>query len=284
MLVNKYTIRIPHETNTTGTTLTIPLSMNSQLVDQSDDVKKNFVDVEVEKSINPILDYEKVRCIPITDGIEPETITYNLNFLDSNGGYGNTTYGEIGFNDSDIKFRKNSFKKSFLRLSFYDSDIVITQRLVSYLTLYPKLDSSNFSKGTTNSPWGTVTPANNLSIKFTVGDSIKDSTKDGEGYFLYHYKDEISSSLPKELFMRASFNNAKTGKSTNLMTTDKKVVIDELFKTTNGVINLKNNVHTKYILTRDNTGYYYMIDNNYSNNVSFEGTSYVVNLYEINVI
>jgi hypothetical protein len=260
--------------------------MNSQLVDQSDDVKKNFVDVEVEKSINPILDYEKVRCIPITDGIEPETITYNLNFLDSNGGYGNTTYGEIGFNDSDIKFRKNSFKKSFLRLSFYDSDVVITQRLVSYLTLYPKLDSSNFSKGTTNSPWGTVTPANNLSIKFTVGDSIKDSTKDGEGYFLYHYKDEISSSLPKELFMRASFNNAKTGKSTNLMVSNPSTPLQ--------IDKVVHELYTRYILTRDKTGYYYKFDDTYqgnldssgnvltgANNVNYVGDDAIITLYQI---
>lgn len=284
MLVNKYTLRIPHEPNTTGITLSMPISINSQFVDQNDVVKKKFVDVEVENSINPILDYEKVRCTPISDGLKLDSITYNLNFLDENGNYDNTTYADIGFNDTDIKFRKNSFKRSFLTLSFYDSDVVITQKLVSFLTLYPRLDSSNFSRGDSTSPWGTITPANNLSVKFTVGNSIKDKTKDGEGFFLYHYKDEITNNLPKELFMRATFNNAKTGKSTQFMSTNKKMMIDELFKTTNGQRNVKNNVHTKYILTRDNSGYYYTIDDNYSSNVGALGTSYVINLYQINVI
>lgn len=42
----------------------------------------------------------------------------------------------LGFKDSDIKYQKSKLKKSFLRLSFYDSDIPSRQRLLGYATVY----------------------------------------------------------------------------------------------------------------------------------------------------
>ena len=301
MLANKFTIKIPkisENTNPTGTTIMLPLTLDVQNVDQSDIIKTKFIDIEVEKSINPIVDWEQGRFSPVKDFVSPlnnliDSVTYTLEFLDSSKNFKSAMYSDAEFTDIDIKNRKNGFKKSFLRLNFYDSDIITKQKLVAFLIIYPRVDSKFFSSTNLPSksfftppnatPWGTMKPVNQINLEFTVGDSLKDRNKDGEGFFFYYYKDEVSAAAPKELFMRASFSNAKTGKVMRLMSTSNKVYIDKLNIPTNKTT-LKNNVHTKYILSKDNTGYYYKIDTNYSSNVSIHGDMYEVSLYEIFVL
>ena len=301
MLANKFTIKIPsisENTNPTGTTIMLPLTLDVQNVDQSDIIKTKFIDIEVENSINPIVDWEQGRFSPVKDFLNPlnnliDSITYTLQFLDSSKNFKSAMYSDAEFTDTDIKNRKNGFKKSFLRLNFYDSDIITKQKLVAFLIIYPRIDDKFFSSTNLPSksfftppnatPWGTINPVNQINLEFTVGDSLKDRRKDGEGFFFYYYKDEINYGAPKELFMRASFNNAKTGKVMRLMSTSNKVYIDKLNTPTNKTT-MKNNIHTKYILSKDNTGYYYKIDTNYSSNVSIHGDMYEVSLYEIFVL
>lgn len=301
MFANKFTIKIPkisENTNPTGTTIMLPLTLDIQNVDQNDIIKTKFIDIEVENSINPIVDWEQGRFSPVKDFVTPlnnliDSVTYTLQFLDSSKNFKSAMYSDADFTDIDVKNRKNGFKKSFLRLNFYDSDIITKQKLVAFLIIYPRVDSKFFSSTNLPSksfftppgstPWGTMKPVNQINLEFTVGDSLKDRNKDGEGFFFYYYKDEVSAAAPKELFMRASFSNAKTGKVMRLMSTSNKVTIDKLNIPTNKTT-LKNNVHTKYILSKDNTGYYYKIDTNYSSNVSIHGDMYEVSLYEIFVL
>jgi hypothetical protein len=259
MNVNRYTLRIPRlseNAEVNETVLTIPLTMGTQNVDQSDIIKTNFIDVETEKAINPIVDWEQARFTPVKSFAAPlnnllNSITYTLNLLDDKKEFKNATYEDASFSDLDIKNRKNGFTKSFLRLNFYDSDITPTQKLVAFLTIYPKIDDkfynnnnspskSFFSSPNQNATWGAIKSVNTINLEFTVGNSLLDKRKDGEGFFLYYFRDEVSGAMPKELFMKATFNNAKTGKRTRLMSTSKKLFIDELIKQTN-VTNLKNN-------------------------------------------
>jgi hypothetical protein len=301
MDVNKYIIKIPSISGISGvtaTTLSIPLSLDSQNMDQSDIIKTKFIDVEVENSINKIVDWEQGRFSPIKTFIAPlnnliDSITYSLYFLDSMNNFKSAMYSDATFTDTDIKNRKNKFKKSFLRLNFYDSDNIAKQKLVAFLIIYPRIDdkffastnlpSTSFFTPPGSTPWGTMNSVKNINLEFTVGDSLKDRRKDGEGFFFYYFKDEVTTTVPKELFMKASFSNAKTGKVMRLMSTNNKVEVDKLNVSTNGTT-LKNNVHTKYLLLKDNTGYYYTIDTNYSSNVSILGDIYEVKLYEIFVL
>jgi len=296
MLVNK--IRINKKTLETnnGKEFMLPLDLTTQNVDQHDIIQEKFIDVEVNKAINPITDFEQVRLKPTKDLNSPlaniiRTINYSLYVLDENKAYTDASYEDAGFKDDDIKFRKNSFKNTFLRLNFYDSDNANTQRLMSYIVIYPiinkKFFSSNnntsrdaFFKANGDNGWGNINPVKNINLEFTVGDSLIDNSLDGEGFFIYYYKDEINDKTPKELFMSASFNNAKTGKILRLISTDIKPKIDELNIPTNKT-SLKNNVYTKYLLKKDNTGFYYSIDTNYSNNVKINADSYEVKLYQI---
>jgi len=260
----KYKIRIPTVSGVTDSHLNIPISMDNQMVDQAEIIDREFVDVEVEKSINPIIDYEKVKFKPVYNSSIINEISYNLTFkgaLDK--------YSDIGFNDTDLESRKNSFTQSFLRLSFYDSDILSTQRLISFLTLFSNIYESEVSPNSK-----TITASNKLT-NFKLVNEKRKTSDPSEGFNIFHFEDEININAPKELFMRADFNNAKDGKTTNFMTSSDLVGIDSLV----------NQLHTKYILKRDTTiGYYYEIDETYSTNVSGSGVignTRIIQLFEI---
>ena len=284
MSVNNYKINFSEFKNVSGSTINLPLNMEFQLVDQDEIVRKQFVENEIKNNINPILDYEKVRFLPIiqlndTNNVV-NNITYNLHFLDSLNQFNqNSFYGQIGFNNSDIKFRKKSFTNSFLRLNFYDTDITTTQRLLFFVTIFPRLEPTNFSIGLLP-PWGTITSAINLKTSFILGDSMINKSFNSEGYSLYYFKDEVITQ-PKELFMSAEFNNAKNGSVTRFMSTSStNITIDNLFNPSNTV----NNLFTKYILKKVNNKYTYEIDGTYSNNVQINNSDYNIDLYQIYAI
>lgn len=263
MTVNRFKITIP--TLSSGEThFHIPIVMSSQnaLAGQTELIDEVFVKNEIKSSINPILDYEKARFVPYYN-IRINMVIYNLSFLSGN------KYGNIGFTDNDIKFRKNNFKQSFLRLSFYDSPNPLEQQLVSFVTLYPYLTPLDFL------PNGDVKPANQIPIAFVLTDTIPNKKTNTEGFGLYNYRSDVFNQ-PKELFMKASFNNAKTGKSTNLMIENTAYNIDQLV----------NKLYTKYTLIKDTDKYYYTIDPTYKTptNVSYVGNTAIINLYEIQVL
>ena len=284
MPVNNYKINFSELGDLTGATINIPISINYQLVDQDDIVRTQFVEEEIKNNINEILDYEKIRFMPkinLTDTtISVDNIRYNLHFLNSTNQYNTDSYyGELGFNNSDIKLRKKSFTKSFLRLNFYDTDITTTQRLLFFITIYPKIGPSDFSVGPTPS-WGSIMNVNFLKTKFVLGNSVFNSNFNSEGYGLYYYKDELVTES-KELYMLAEFNNAKNGLTTRFMSTnDTNITIDNLVNQSNTV----NNLFTKYILKRVNNRYIYEIDTNYSNNVQINVSDYIIDLYQIHAI
>jgi hypothetical protein len=271
MFVNRYQINLSTlESGTTATTINIPLTMEYQLVDQGELINRVFVDVETEKAINPIYDYEKVRFIPRdSNNININKIVYSLN-LD-----GSTNYSDIGFTDDDIKFEKESFKNTFINLSFYDSPNQLTQKLVSFTTLFSIINPSDLNID------GTVKPASQIGLTFTVGDPLYNPLGESEGYHLYDYKDELNIGESKDLYMRSSFKNSKTGKEINLMVSSTPKAIDMLV----------NDLYTKYTLTRTNTGFYYTINDRYlgndhnninvPNNVLYNSNNVTVNLYKI---
>jgi len=271
MDVNRYIIRQPFLSTTTATTINLPVSQTLALAGQQELIDTKFIDVEVEKSINTLFDYETVRFIPQYNGAPCDTITYSINLLDINGVYLSTTnWSDGGFDFDDFNFRKNAFTKSFLRLDFYDSDIATNQRFLFFKTIYPNIDSTT----------GQIPQPINLPLTFDVGNVLKDRSLNGEGFFLYYFKDEVIPTVPKELYMRATFLNAKNGKATSMMSSnDPNIAIDNLAKTASGKL------YTKYVLTRGLDGYYYEIDTIYSDNITpySNPTSYWVNLYQISV-
>ena len=280
MFVNKIKINLGFiSTATTATTINIPLDMDYQIVDQSDIIKTQFVDTEVALAINPILDYEKVRYLPLDlQNKHIDKIVYDIKLLNSSSTY-TGFYGQVGFTDDDIQFRKNAFINTFLNLGFYDTPNPLTQKLIGNLTLFSELNSGDYLPLTsTNGIPGRTKPANQIPLNFIVENPILNPRGFSEGYHLYMYKDELTIGLTKYIYMKANFNNAKTGKSINLMVKNKKLPIDKLV----------NEQYTRYRLVRYTDGYFYEIDNNYNgngettpNNVTYTNNTVTVTLYQI---
>tara|TARA_R110000772_G_scaffold17946_3_gene49891 strand:+ start:64035 stop:64877 length:843 start_codon:yes stop_codon:yes gene_type:complete len=277
MSVNSYKILKPHISGSTAIHINVPISQTPWLTGQEDIIKSMFVDVEVENSITPTINYEKVKFSP-KNPLNTNVITnviYSMFFLEGGSYNPNSYWGSIGFTSSDFKFKKNSFTKSFLRLDFYDSDITSSQRLLFFITIFPRFSINDYNED------GTPPLPSEYDLKFTLGNTLKDRDANGEGFNLYHFKDEVLPTVDKEIFMRASFSNAKTGIVTRFMSNDDpNINVEDLMKTTNGT-NLVNKLHTKYILKRNQLGHNYSISENYSNNIGFGQNNYRVALYEI---
>ena len=268
-MVNKVKINLSTlDVNSTASTINIPIIMDYQFVGQSEVIETEYIQKEVKKETNPIIDYDKVRFLPINNTFIPiNLIRYSLNLL------GVTNYGGIGFTDDDIKFKKESFKQTFLNLNFYDTDNPLTNSLVNNITIFSRLKASDFNQIGSSGGLGEVKPADEILLNFDVENEVINPFGFSEGYYLYDYK--FNSSPPsKELFMRASFKNAKTGISLNLTTNPLPDTID----------NLVHQVYIKYVLRRNNNGYYYTIDNSYSNNITYNGNDVIVNLYQIQAL
>ena len=281
MFVNKYKINLSTiGTGVTATTITVPIVMTSQNVDNAELIQRVFVDTEVEYAINPILDYEKVRFLPLDLlGNHIDKITYDIYLLDSTGNY-KGFYGNIGFVDDDIKYRKESFKQTFLNLNFYDTDNPLTQRLVTFTTLYSELNTSDLLQPPLppNTIPGTPKPAVQIPVNFVVENPLLNPRGFAEGYHLYDYKSNLKIGSSKYLYMKALFKNSKTGKIVNLMVKNAAQPIDKLV----------HELYTRFKLVRNSTGFYYEIDNTYQgnsgsgvNNVVYNSNTCKVTLYEI---
>lgn len=289
MTANRYQINL--STISSGATdfyLNIPLSLESQEIGKSELIQTKFVDVETEKAINPILDYDKVRFLPVdSNNININKIVYTIDLT------GSTKYGQIGFDNDDIKFERNNFLQTFLYLAFYDTDNPMNQRLVSYITLFSEITSDNLLPdndsqiliyGSVIGLPGQPKPASEIPLQFVLSSPIFNPRGFSEGYHLYDYKDELNIGEWKYLYMKASFKNAKTGKTTGLMVKNTNLLkIDEVIK----------EVYTRYKLFRNSTGYYYQIDDTYQvdvssgvNNVTIFNTpsDILVKLYQIQVV
>ncbi len=255
-------------------------------MDTAELVERVFVDTEVQKAINPILDYDKVRYIPIDKtGKHIGNVNYNLAFLNQNNVLSVPTYySNIGFEDADIKFERSNFKQSFVSLQFFDSDNALTQNLASEIDIYSHVTSDSFYPSGTPRNIGVVgqaKPASQIPVRFILSNPLLVNRGFYEGYHIYSYKDDIVIGTPKVLFMKGTYFNAKTGKSTNLMTEPTAFPIETLV----------NKLYTKYILTRDSTGFFYQVDDSYSNNVSYTANAgnqnnldVTINLYQIQAL
>jgi hypothetical protein len=273
MFVNRYQYNIKTMTGDT-ISINLPITMTNQMVDQNELVKIVFTDVQTQKAINPIVDYEKARYLPLDlNGNHIDKVIYQITLSSTTSG---STYADIGFTNEDITYETESFKQTFLNLNFYDSDNPLNQNLMFYITLFSELKNNDLL------PNGRPKPANQIPINYVLESPIHNPRGFSEGYYLYDFKNDLNVGDSKYLYMRASFNNAKTGKSTNLMVKKNAQSID----------NLIHELYTRVKLTRDTNGYYYEIDDTYQgnnitgpNNVTYTLNSMLnsvtVNLYQI---
>jgi hypothetical protein len=256
-VVNRYTFK----TNviSSATTFMIPINLDSYPVDQAELIEENFVKKEIIKAINPIVDYETARFSPI-DYSENKlsAITYSLNFT-----AGTTThYNDIGFVQDDLNFERNNFTMSFLELDFYDDESLNSQNFLFRVTLFCRITSDMYTNGI-------IKPINTIPVSFKLDNPIITPSGISEGYYLYDYKSDVINS-DKNIYMRGTFNNAKTGISTQFMSS--------LVPLNNTIMG----VHNTFILTRLSSGFYYKIKN--QDNISITDNSCLITLTKISVV
>lgn len=159
--------------------------------------------------------------------------------------------GYLGFDDNDIYYQKSKVKKSFLRLLYYDSNDLLNKNLLTYSTSF--LDSgklfTNYSRirnnkdlfrlvkesETLDNEMVMFEPGNGdpekdeeenkaykkydkyrISTKITLADKYNDSAS-SDGFYIYMFKSDAPSEIPINLYLKAEFNNAKYGKTVNLI-------------------------------------------------------------------
>lgn len=273
------------------TAVDIPLEMDHQQVDNTDVIERDFIEGETEKAINPIVDHDQFRFKPYFYDNEEESlkeikvVNYNLHFLIFNSVYPNgkhypssTTYNQLGFSKDDLRFRKNRFTNSFLRLNFFNNDNTMDQSLIAASDLFCSLRVPTEDSDLQNSD---IKASNNLPkdliqipVKFELTNPSLTKARIHEGVHLFWYEND----LPKEMFMQATFNNAANGETTDFMTESGSFAVN----------NFVDKIHTKFILKKKNNTYYYVLDQNYSNNISIGQLNsghykMDIDLYEVSV-
>ena len=253
----------------TSSYINIPISMNFSNMGQSDLIERDFINVELEKAINPIIDNEQIRFKPKYSDENINSLTYLLFLNDGTV----STLDELGYNYDDVQFNLNSFKKSFLRLYFYDTEITTNQLLLFKIDLFPEIYEED-KIPTSNNNVGQVKPLNQINAKLQSFNGNKFLDRSNDGFNIFYFKNEIPKNTLLNIYMRAEFFNAKTGEVINLITTN-----DTL-----DVTDINTNLFTKYSLISNSNGFIYEIDDTQPN-VNFNQTekNYNINLYKIKV-
>lgn len=284
----KYQMNMALVSGSTGTTINIPITSDFDVADQSDIIKRDFVDYEVNKAVGIGLDNDRVRFAPValsvssqansetwgTQLIPIKMVKYNVLFtattnIDLTASYSLfnaiTTRQETKFVSDDLKYNRNNLKYTFLRLLFYDEPYATNAYPITSLELFVNIQDKTLNLG--------IQP-----VMFTATNPIKNPVGFSEGYYLYHYKDDVQiGEIPKALYMKAEFNNAKDGKTTKLVS---KLGAEEGNQIP--VKTLMGDIYTKYLLKREPTGYYYTPDPTASN-VVLDQLEITVKLYEANI-
>ena len=174
------TVTVSGGTSSLSKSILLPISTEFFPIDYGEDVQ-DIVLTERKKAINPTFDAETVKYLfPNTTANNGNGLLIQFRFWDATASTYTTSYNAADFTNLEINKNRNPFKKSFFRLYFYDSNSGDTNNLIF-------TEDLNVFDTTT-----AVFPFNRL-------------------YWLRNDKDFIGTNN-KNVYMNASFFNAKTGK------------------------------------------------------------------------
>jgi len=235
MNVNKYKIPL-RDINVSGTSVNIPISLSFTPVDNSELIETKFIEDEVIKSINPIVDYKKVRFLPADNNWDLiRKLKINLNFfinyyenvppfgydyseyanINPPGyGYGAGYYSDVGASFDDLFCRTRRVMNSFLRFNFFDSNISSENNFLFFNDIFTQIGVDQKNQ------FNFVLPAEESPINYYLGDSLLEPEMIHEGFYLYWFQDLVDNAPNKELeiYMTATYNNAINGQTVGLYT------------------------------------------------------------------
>jgi len=275
MNVNKYKIPL-RDINVSGTSVNIPISLSFTPVDNSELIETKFINDEANKSINPIVDYKKVRFFPADNNWDLiRKLKININFfidfydnnppfdysyseyanLNTNAGYGAGYYGDMGASFDDLYCRTKRVMNSFLRFNFFDSNISSENNFLFFNDIFTQIGVDQKNE------FNFLLPEDQSPVNYYLGDSVLEPEMIHEGFYLYWFKDLVDNAPNQELeiYMTAVYNNAINGETIGLYTTQSDLQIPLEAINLNGPNGLN---YLKVILKNDNGIYKYRFSGN----------------------
>ena len=241
---------------------------------QMDLIKEKFVDKTKKEVINRIVDLERDVYYPSVYDVNYNyshdiyTIKFNLHFREHRGDDWTVTNDTLwngvednrinkditddnvsdllmflSFNNEDVRYQRNKLKKSFLRLSYYDSPNPANQNLLMYSTifvnsgeLFSKYARYGEEEGYTlisfdedgeyvlstdkkgigvDKEYDGFIEEKRLSSQFVVKDK-NTSKSSSEGFYLYLWKED-ETPIPQDIYMKVEFNHSGFGRTIPFM-------------------------------------------------------------------
>jgi len=247
-----------------GTTIDIALGSDFFPVDNSELIENNFVKKEIEKVINPIVDYKKLTFKP-SDSEESWNIIdkfrINLNFYTPDSiasgapvhrGNGSVpgVYSDINFVFDDVFCRTSRFTNSFIRLSFFDKPYSDINQLLTFADVYTQIGDLHENE------YGFTLPVDECPISFILGDPVLQPDEVHEGFHMYWFQDLVDNSPNQEyeMFMTLQFNNGVNGSIYELASSRE---IEPNNITINNIEGTDGIFYLKVVLKNDNGVYKY---------------------------
>lgn len=261
--------------NRSTVSIDIPFSSSFETnLYQMDLIKEKFVDKTKKEVINRIVDLERDVYYPSVYDVNYNyshdiyTIKFNLHFREHRGDDWTVTNDTLwngvednrinkditddnvsdllmflGFNNEDVRYQRNKLKKSFLRLSYYDSPNPANQNLLMYSTIFVnsgelfskyarygeeegytlisfdedgKYVLSTDKKGIgVDKEYDGFIEEKRLSSQFVVKDK-NTSKSSSEGFYLYLWKED-ETPIPQDIYMKVEFNHSGFGRTIPFM-------------------------------------------------------------------
>lgn len=285
--------------------------------------RESLIEEKISESIPPVIDMERIKFSPIvnrTSSGSASSLIINMHFrkraimkddngdnmYDENGniifkdgwyiddedsgwfesGICSDLVGYLDFTDNDIFYQKSKVKKSFLRLSFYDSNDPLTQSLLYYSTifldsgeLYGKYVRQKDAIDNFEINWDYAVglcPSNEISARVDTQLVITneyDRTKSAEGFNIYLFAEDMNVNSSSTIYMKAEFNHAGNGKTLPLVL----IKTDEELK--NGILldDYLSRLYIKINLDYINNNYHYYFD---EDDISMDSNNIILTLYE----
>ena len=200
--------------------INIPVEIKFDMEGREDLINEWENDV-IEEIINPINDFEITKFAHkeyYVNNIMKTDINYEFFFFDylitpSAATITNwaSDYENTSFTDTEIYYFANSFKGSFFKLDFYDSNITESQTI--YLSVIIPTQQGLKEPGTIGPP------LNQTQVEVKKPKFLLDySGADKEGFFIYWLKDRSYVDIT-EFYVSAKFFNAKKGQFIRLINT-----------------------------------------------------------------
>ena len=261
-----------------GTTIDITLGSNFFPVDNSELIENKFVKDEIEKVINPIVDYKKIIFKPSdNEGDIIDKFRINLNFYTPDSiasgapvhrGTGSVpgVYSDINFVFDDVFCRTSRFTNSFMRLSFFDNPYSGRNQLLSFADVYTQVGILQENE------YGFPLPIDESLISFILGDPVLQPDEVHEGFHMYWFQDLVDNapSQEYEMYMTLQFNNASNGRIYELAASRD---INPNNITINSLDGPDGIFYLKVVLKNDNGVYKYRFDPNIKQSQSPRGVN-----------